>query len=52
MIKRRNRPVRADHTGSDASSGLEPDLRAILEHGVEAASTANTAFALDNTPPT
>ncbi|MGR3198797.1 MAG: TRAP transporter substrate-binding protein, partial [Paracoccus sp. (in: a-proteobacteria)] len=27
---------------------LEPDLRAILEHGVEAVSTYNTAFALDN----
>jgi TRAP-type mannitol/chloroaromatic compound transport system substrate-binding protein len=27
---------------------LEPDLQAILQHGVEAASTANTAFALDN----
>jgi TRAP-type mannitol/chloroaromatic compound transport system substrate-binding protein len=27
---------------------MEPDLRAILEHGVEAVSTYNTAFALDN----
>ena len=28
--------------------GLEPDLKAILEHGVEAASTAITASAFDN----
>jgi TRAP-type mannitol/chloroaromatic compound transport system substrate-binding protein len=27
---------------------LEPDLQAILRHGVEAASTANTAMAMDN----
>ncbi|AUH32964.1 TRAP transporter substrate-binding protein [Paracoccus tegillarcae] len=32
----------------DVMEDLEPDLRAILEHGVEAASTANTAYALDN----
>ncbi len=32
----------------DFMDDLEPDLRAILEHGVEAASTANTASALDN----
>ena len=32
----------------DFMEDLEPDLRAILEHGVEAASTANTAAALDN----
>ncbi|NAZ36221.1 TRAP transporter substrate-binding protein [Rubellimicrobium sp. CFH 75288] len=32
----------------DFFEDLEPDLQAILEHGVEAASTANTAFALDN----
>ena len=32
----------------DFMDDLEPDLRAILEHGVEAASTANTALALDN----
>lgn len=32
----------------DVIEDLEPDLRAILEYGVEAVSTANTAFALDN----
>jgi len=32
----------------DFMDDLEPDLRAILEYGVEAASTANTAFAMDN----
>ena len=32
----------------DFFEGLAPDLQAILEHGVEAASTANTALALDN----
>ncbi|MFD1881223.1 TRAP transporter substrate-binding protein [Paracoccus pacificus] len=32
----------------DVIEDLEPDLRAILEHGVEAVSTYNTAFALDN----
>ncbi|WBU52046.1 TRAP transporter substrate-binding protein [Paracoccus sp. SCSIO 75233] len=32
----------------DVMEDLEPDLRAILEHGVEAVSTYNTAFALDN----
>ncbi|MCB1803145.1 MAG: TRAP transporter substrate-binding protein [Gammaproteobacteria bacterium] len=32
----------------DILDDLEPDLRAILEHGVEAASTANTANAMDN----
>ncbi|MGF1546254.1 MAG: TRAP transporter substrate-binding protein [Thiotrichales bacterium] len=32
----------------DFFDDLEPDLRAILEFGVEAASTANTASALDN----
>lgn len=32
----------------DVMDDLEPDLRAILEHGVEAVSTYNTAFALDN----
>lgn len=32
----------------DVMEDLEPDLRAILEHGVEAVSTFNTAFALDN----
>ncbi|MDJ0738360.1 MAG: TRAP transporter substrate-binding protein [Gammaproteobacteria bacterium] len=32
----------------DFMEDLEPDLRAILEHGVEAASTANTAIAMDN----
>lgn len=32
----------------DFMDDLEPDLRAILEHGVEAASTSNTAMALDN----
>jgi len=33
---------------SDFMEDLDPDLRAIMEYGVEAASTANTAFALDN----
>lgn len=32
----------------DFMDDLEPDLRAILEFGVEAASTANTAIAMDN----
>jgi TRAP-type mannitol/chloroaromatic compound transport system substrate-binding protein len=32
----------------DVFDGLEPDVKAILEYGVEAASTANTASALDN----
>ncbi|TRW99603.1 TRAP transporter substrate-binding protein [Paracoccus sp. M683] len=32
----------------DVMEDLEPDLRAILEHGVEAVSTFNTAYALDN----
>ncbi|MGR3656096.1 TRAP transporter substrate-binding protein [Paracoccus sp. (in: a-proteobacteria)] len=32
----------------DQMETLDPDLRAILEHGVEAVSTYNTAFALDN----
>ncbi|MAN56769.1 MAG: TRAP transporter substrate-binding protein [Paracoccus sp. (in: a-proteobacteria)] len=32
----------------DLMETLDPDLRAILEHGVEAVSTYNTAFALDN----
>lgn len=32
----------------DFLEDLEPDLQAILRHGVEAVSTANTAFALDN----
>lgn len=32
----------------DVMEDLEPDLRAILEHGVEAVSTYNTAYALDN----
>jgi TRAP-type mannitol/chloroaromatic compound transport system substrate-binding protein len=32
----------------DFMEDLEPDLRAILEHGVEAASTATTASAMDN----
>ncbi|SMC53387.1 TRAP-type mannitol/chloroaromatic compound transport system, substrate-binding protein [Fulvimarina manganoxydans] len=32
----------------DFMDDLDDDLRAIMEHGVEAASTANTAFALDN----
>ncbi|WP_275098028.1 TRAP transporter substrate-binding protein [Sedimenticola hydrogenitrophicus] len=32
----------------DFFDDLDEDLRAILEHGVEAASTANTAIALDN----
>jgi TRAP-type mannitol/chloroaromatic compound transport system substrate-binding protein len=32
----------------DFMDDLEPDLRAILEYGVEAASTANTAIAMDN----
>lgn len=32
----------------DFMDDLEPDLRAILEHGVEAASTATTASAMDN----
>lgn len=32
----------------DVMDDLEPDLRAILEYGVEAASTANTAIAMDN----
>ncbi|MCB1791243.1 MAG: TRAP transporter substrate-binding protein [Gammaproteobacteria bacterium] len=32
----------------DVMEDLDPDLRAILEHGVEAASTANTAIAMDN----
>ncbi len=32
----------------DFWNDLEPDLRAILEYGVEAASTSNTAIALDN----
>ncbi len=32
----------------DFIEGLDPDLQAILEYGVEAASTANTAIALDN----
>jgi TRAP-type mannitol/chloroaromatic compound transport system substrate-binding protein len=32
----------------DFMEDLEPDLQAILRHGVEAASTSNTALALDN----
>jgi TRAP-type mannitol/chloroaromatic compound transport system substrate-binding protein len=32
----------------DFYDDLQPDLKAILEYGVEAVSTANTAFALDN----
>ena len=32
----------------DFFDGLDDDLKAILEYGVEAASTANTAIALDN----
>jgi len=32
----------------DFFEDLEPDLQAILKHGVEAASTANTASAMDN----
>jgi len=32
----------------DVMDDLEPDLRAILEYGVESASTANTAIAMDN----
>ncbi len=32
----------------DFLDDLDPDLRAIMEYSVEAASTANTAFALDN----
>ena len=32
----------------DFMEDLEPDLRAILEFGVESASTANTAIAMDN----
>jgi TRAP-type mannitol/chloroaromatic compound transport system substrate-binding protein len=32
----------------DVFDGLDPDLKAILEFGVEAASTANTASAMDN----
>ncbi|MEX0923416.1 MAG: twin-arginine translocation signal domain-containing protein [Rhodovibrionaceae bacterium] len=32
----------------DFLDDLEPDLRAILEYGVEATSTSNTALALDN----
>ena len=32
----------------DFMEDLEPDLRAILEYSVEAASTANTAIAMDN----
>ncbi|AUH64921.1 TRAP transporter substrate-binding protein [Paracoccus zhejiangensis] len=32
----------------DVIEDLEPDLQAILEHGVEAVSTYNTAYALDN----
>ena len=32
----------------DVFDGLDDDLKAILEYGVEAASTANTAAALDN----
>jgi TRAP-type mannitol/chloroaromatic compound transport system substrate-binding protein len=32
----------------DVFDGLDDDLKAILEYGVEAASTANTASALDN----
>ncbi len=32
----------------DFFDGLDDDLQAMLEYGVEAASTANTAFALDN----
>jgi TRAP-type mannitol/chloroaromatic compound transport system substrate-binding protein len=32
----------------DVFDGLEPDIKAILEYGVEAASTANTASALHN----
>lgn len=32
----------------DMIETLEPDLRAVLEHGVEAVSTYNTAYALDN----
>ena len=32
----------------DFMDDLEPDLRAILEYGVEAASTANAAIAMDN----
>jgi TRAP-type mannitol/chloroaromatic compound transport system substrate-binding protein len=32
----------------DFMEDLEPDLRAILKYGVEAASTANTASAMDN----
>ena len=31
-----------------SSTASTPDLKAILEYGVEAASTANTALALDN----
>lgn len=32
----------------DFMEDLEPDLRAILEYGVDSASTANTAIAMDN----
>ena len=32
----------------DVFDGLDDDLKAIIEYGVEAASTANTALALDN----
>ena len=32
----------------DVMEDLDPDLRAILEHSVEAASTSNTAMAMDN----
>ncbi|SIS52635.1 TRAP transporter substrate-binding protein [Paracoccus saliphilus] len=32
----------------DVMEDLEPDLRAIVEHAVEAVSTYNTAYALDN----
>jgi TRAP-type mannitol/chloroaromatic compound transport system substrate-binding protein len=32
----------------DVFDGLDPDLRAILEYAMEAASTSNTALALDN----
>jgi TRAP-type mannitol/chloroaromatic compound transport system substrate-binding protein len=32
----------------DVYDGLEPDLQAIIEHGVEAANTANFGIAMDN----
>ena len=48
LARRHDAVLQGAHQGAAQVEDLEPDLRAILEFGVESASTANTAIAMDN----